>query len=117
MDKKEKAAKKDFIRNYINLGNGRFKDYEVDSLLDLAENREKYNGKSKTYKHSFDDWCSDGKYTRTETTSYTIKSDDDGIHIDEHYEYHDDDGQHGSYEKSYSTGRDLLNILHKVLEK
>ena len=38
-----------FILNYINLGNGSFKDYDVDFLLDLAENREKYNGKSKTY--------------------------------------------------------------------
>ncbi len=117
MDKKEKAAKKDIIRNYIDLANGRFRDDEVDSLLDLVENRDKYDGKTKTYEHSFDSWCSDGKYTRDEKTSYTLNAADDGIHIDEHYEYHDDDGAHGSSDRVYSTGREILSMLDKVLKR
>lgn len=63
MDRKEKQAKKSFISEAIDLANGRYKDEEVDSLYDLVENRSKYDGTARTYKHSFDSWCSDGKYT------------------------------------------------------
>ena len=114
MDRKEKKAKKSFISTAINLANGRFKDEEVDSLYDLVENRNKYDGTSKTYRHSFDSWCSDGKYTRNEETTYTFRGDDDGVRIEEHYHYHDDDGQSGSDDRVYSTGRDILSVLGKV---
>ena len=117
MDRKEKQAKKSFISNAIDLANGRYKDEEVDSLYDLVKNGDKYNGTSKTYRHSFDDWCSDGKYTRNEERTYTFRSDEKGIRIEEHYKYHDDDGQSGSSVSVYSTGRDILNILGKVFRK
>ena len=117
MDRKEKQAKKSFISEAIDLANGRYKDEEVDSLYDLVENRSNYDGTTRTYKHSFDSWCSDGKYTRDEETTYTFRGDESGVRIEEHYQYHDDDGQYGSSDRVYSTGRDILNVLGKVFKK
>ena len=114
MDRKEKQAKKSFISSAIDLANGRFKDNEIDTLYDLVENSSKYDGKSKTYKHSFDSWCSDGKYTRNEETTYTVRGDDRGVRIEESYQYHDDDGQTGGSDRVYSTGREILSILSKL---
>ena len=117
MDRKEKQAKKAFISGAIDLANGRFKDDEVDSLYDLVENREKYDGASKTYKDRYDGWSSDGRYTRKEETTYTFHGDESGVRIDEHYEYYDDDGQSGSIDRVLSTGREILNALDKVFGK
>ena len=116
MDRKEKKQMKERISDYLDLGNGRYKDDEVETLLDLTENREEYDGRSKTHRHSFTGWSSDGKYTRDEETTYTIRSDNDRVRIDEHYEYHDDDGQHGEYDRTYESGRDILNILREIFE-
>ena len=46
MNRKEKNEKKRIISEYIDLGNGRYKDSEVDSLHELATEPDKYNGKS-----------------------------------------------------------------------
>ncbi len=111
MDKEEKKEKKKIISEFINLSSGRFKDYEIDTLLDLVENRHKYNGRSKTYSDKFTDWCSDGKYTRWEDTTYTFNADDNRICIEVVYEYHDDDGQTGGTQTSFGTARAILNVL------
>lgn len=66
MDRKEKSYKKSKISEHIDLGNSRYRYDEVDTLHELATNREKYNGQTKTVKHRFDGWSSDGKYTREE---------------------------------------------------
>ena len=42
---------------------------------------------------------------------------ENGVRIEEHYQYHDDDGQSGSSDRVYSTGRDILNVLGKVFRK
>lgn len=115
MTPKEKREKKSAISAVIDLGNGRFKDHEVDTLYDLATRRDEYNGRSYTRKGSSNGWYSDGKYTRNYETTYTIRNDESGMRIDEHYEYHDDDGQTGSSDWSYRTGREILNNLDKVL--
>ena len=62
-------------------------------------------------------WCSDGKYTRDEETTCTFRGDESGVRIEEHYQYHDDDGQSGSRDRVYSTGRDILNVLGKVFKE
>lgn len=111
MDKKEKNEKKRVISEHIDLKNGRFKDDEVDTLHELATKREKYNGQTKTIKHKFDGWSSDGKYTREEETTYTFKGDDEGVRIEEKYHYHDDDGQKGESNTVHNTGRDILNLV------
>ena len=111
MNKKEKKEKKAIISEAIDLGNGRYKDEEVDTLLKLVNNRDEYSGKSRTHEKSEDGWYSGGKYTRNKETTYTFQSDEDGIRIDEHYEYHDDDGDSGGYDTSHRTGRAILNVL------
>ena len=117
MDSKEKKEKKSIIGSMIDLANGRYKDDEIDTLFDIVSNPDDYVGKSKTYRSSYTDWCSDGKYTRDKEYTYTIASNDNRLSIVEHYEYQDDDGQSGSYDTEYTTGREILNHLISVLGK
>lgn len=114
MDRGEKQEKKKLISSLIDLGNGRFKDEEVDTLYDLCQNHEKYHGKSKTYKRSFTDWTSDGKYNRNIKDTFTFLGDDKGIRIKQEYSYKDDDGQSGSSETVITKARDILNALNKI---
>ena len=113
MDKKDKIEKKRTIGTHINLGNGRYKDNEVETLYNLATNHEKYNGMTKTVKRRFDGWSSDGKYTREEETIYAFKGSDKGVHIEEKYQYFDDDGQRGEHITIHDTGRDILNLFKR----
>ena len=113
VDRKVKNAKKNIISEQINLGNGRYRDSEVNTLHDIVVNRGEYIGKSKTVKKSYTGWSSDGKYTRQEETIYSIKGDDSSLYIEEKYHYHDDDGQSDGFEQNYSTGREILNLLEK----
>ena len=113
VDRKVKNAKKNIISEQINLGNGRYRDSEVNALHDIVVNRSEYIGKSKTVKNSYTGWSSDGKYTRQEETIYSIKGDDSSLYIEEKYNYHDDDGQSDGFEQNYSTGREILNLLEK----
>ena len=115
MKKKKKNEKKRIISEYIDLGNGRYKDSEVDSLHELATEPDKYNGKSKTIRNKFDGVSSDGKYTREEETTYTLRGDKEGVRIEKKYQYHDDDGQTGENETVYNTGRDILNLFKSFL--
>ena len=115
MDRKEKNEKKRIISEHIDLGKGRYKDDEVDALHELTTNREKYNGQTKTVKHRLVGWSSDGKYTREEETTYTFKGDDEGVRIEEKYQYHDDDGQRGASDRVHNTGRDILNLFKSFL--
>jgi len=117
MDSKEKKEKKSIIGSVIDLANGRFKDDEVETLFDIVTNRDKYIGESKTYRNSFTDWSSDGKYTRDQEYTYTLNSKNDKISIGEHYEYHDDDGQSGSEDIEHTTAREILNLLDKIVSK
>ena len=115
MNKKEKQEKKSFISAAIDLANGRFKDSEVDRLYDLVKNREEYNGASKTHKRSYDSFSSDGRFTRDEETTFTFLSDENGVRIEERYQYHDDDGQSGSSVREHKTARDILSLLGDIL--
>ena len=115
MNRKEKSEKKRIISEYIDLGNGRYKDSEVDSLHELATEPDKYNGKSKTIRNKFDGVSSDGMYTREEETTYTLRGDKEGVRIEKKYQYHDDDGQRGENETVYNTGRDILNLFKSFL--
>lgn len=115
MDRKTKKELKEEIGKYIELGNGRFKDEEIETLHDLVSNREEYDGKTKTIKNDFIDRSSDGKYYREEETTFTIKGEEESIYIEENYQYHDDDGQRGGYNKNHNTARDILRLLKILL--
>ncbi len=114
MDRKEKQEKKQNISQYVDLANGRYTDDEIDRLIDLVNNRNKYNGKSKTIKNSYDSWSSDGKYTRDEETTYIFQNKPDGICIKEDYQFFDDDGHSGKTETEHRSAREILK-LSKVL--
>ncbi len=117
MDRKEKERLKAEIREYIDLGNGRFKDEEIEKLHSLVRNRSTYNGRSRTYPGSYKTFDSEDTYRVETKDTYTIHSDKSGIHID-HDSIRDwDDGQHDEYQESYTTGREILNALGKVLRK
>ena len=111
MDRKEKAEKKKVISERLDLSNQRFRDDEVDRLYDLTTHENGYDGKSKTFRNSFDGWYSGGKYTRTEENTYTIRDDDDGFRIDHHYESHDDDGEEHFSDGVLNTGRAVLDLF------
>lgn len=109
MNRKEKNEMKQYIGQFLDIAGGRYTDEEVEALYDAVENREFYNGRSYSAgPRSHDSWYSEGKFTRTEQTTWTFRCDSDGIRIDEDYSYHDDDGQEGGNQKSYSGGHEFL---------
>lgn len=116
MDRKQKNQMKSIISEFIDLGNGRYKDDEVDQLHDLVNNIDDYADTSRTYKNSFTDWSSDGKYRRDEETTYTLRNNNDRITIEEDYRYQDDDGQSGGFQRTYETGREILNLFGKIFK-
>lgn len=106
--------KRQLVGKRINLGNGRFKEYELDSLIDFIDDIGSYLGKSITEKHSKTSFCSDGKYTRDSQEKYTVCEDEEGIFLIEEYSFQDDDGAHGESQKEYRTARELLNMMYKI---
>ena len=117
MDRKEKNRLKAEISEQIDLGNGRYKDYEVEQLHSLVENRDAYDGQSRTYRKSYKTFDSEDTYRVEETDTYTFRSDDSGIRIEQDWTRDWDDGQHDTSHQSYNTGRGILNVLGKVIRK
>ncbi len=117
MDKKEKQRKCSIIADALDLAGARLKDSEVDTLFDIISDSESYDGKTKTVKNKFSSWCSDGKYTREEETTYTLFSDGDGVRIEKDYRYHDDDGQSDREKTILTTARGILGILNNIFNR
>ena len=114
MDRKEKNALKATISQFINLGNGRFKDSEVEELMSIVSNRDEYDGQSRTYRNSYKSFDSEDTYHVDETDTFTFHSDDAGIHIDEDYSRHWDDGQLDESHRTFDTARDILKLFRKT---
>lgn len=117
MDKNQKSEKKRIISEKIDLGNGRYKDEEIDKLFDLTNKPEICSLLNKTITNSYTGFSSDGKYTRNEETTYECNQDDRGIQLVKKYQYSDDDGQTGKSETQTNNGREILNILKSVFKK
>ena len=109
-----KKQKKQIIGRDIDLANGRFRDEEIDCLYDIVSNKNSYNGRTRTFKDSYDGWSSEGKFHRNETTSYKIRAGKRGVSIDESYYCHDDDGATWNENRSHTKARDILNVLKKA---
>ena len=114
MDKNEKKEKKNYISSAIEMANARLKDNEVDLLSDLVLNRKTYDGLAKSFKKTIYGISSEGKYTRNEKNTFTIRDNKDGLHIEELIEYSDDDGYSGKYVKLYKTAREILSVIGKI---
>ena len=117
MDRKEKNERKAKLSEYVNLGNGRFKDSEIEELESLIENREEYDGTSKTYRSSYKTFDSEDTYRVTENETYTFHNGDDGIRINRDFTRDWDDGQRDEEHDSYDTARGILNNLSKLFGK
>ena len=114
VERKEKNRLKAIISEHIDLGNGRYKDHEVEQLLSLVENRDAYGGKSSSYSRSYKSFDSEDTYRVEETGTYIFHSDDSGIHIDQEWVRDWDDGQHDTRHHSHSTGREILSVLWRI---
>lgn len=117
MDKKEKKSRKEKLSEYVILGNGRFKDYEIEDLEYLVENREKLDGTTKTYRSSYKSFDSEDTYRVNEEDTYTFHSDENGIRIDRDFQRHWDDGQNDTEKNSSETARDILTFASKLFRK
>ena len=117
MDRNEKNARKAKLSEFVNLGNGRFKDHEIEELESLVENRDELDGTTKTYHSSYKSFDSEDTYRVEEEDTYTFHSDDDGIHIKRDFERHWDDGQEDVSHEVYDTARDILNLTSKLFRK
>lgn len=117
MDRKEKNARKAKLSEYVNLGNGRFKDYEIEELESLIENRDNLDGTTKTYNSSYKTFDSEDTYHVEEKDTYTFHSDNEGIRIERDFERHWDDGQNDVSHEVYDTARDILSFASKLFGK
>lgn len=117
MDRKEKKARKDKLSKYVNFGNGRFKDYEIEELESLVENRDSLDGTTRTYRSSYKTFDSEDTYRVEEEDTYSFHSDDGGIHIKRDFQKHWDDGEDDVLQEVYDSARDILNLASKLFGK
>ena len=112
----ERQVKRTRIGQDIDLTGSRLKDGEVNKLFDFVTRIGQYLGQSRTKRSSFTSFSSDGKFTRTETDTYTIARDALGIFIDHHHENYDDDGDgvNGVYDERVDGARGILRLLTSV---
>ena len=109
----ERQVKRARIGQDIDLTGSRLKDGEVDKLFDFVTRIGQYLGQSHTERSSFTGPSSGGKFTRTETDTYTIARDALGIFIDHHHENYDDDGDgvNGVYDERVDGARGIIQLL------
>lgn len=117
MNKNEKNKRKAKLSEYIDLGNGHFKDSEIETLESLVENREILDGTKKTYYSSYKDFDSEDTYRVEVEDTYTFHSDNKGIYINQDLRKHWDDGQVDVSPKVYDKARDILNLTSKIFGK
>ncbi len=109
MDRKEKRK---IVGGSIDISKNRFKEEELDRLLGLVLNPKENDGLTKTIRKTKTDFSHDGKYTRDIERTFTLRSDNHGVRVEEHYEHHDDDGGSAKEDHVYTKGREILNLLH-----
>lgn len=114
MDRKEKNELKKSISEHIDLGNGRYKDEEIETLHALVEKRDEYNGRSRDYHYSYKTFDRSDTYRVEETYTYTFKNDESGIHIDRDMVKDWDDGQRDTSHERIDTGRGILKALNFI---
>lgn len=117
MDPKEKKERKARLSEHVNLGNARLKDHEIEELESLIDNREQFDGSSRTYRSSYKTFDSEDTYRVNETETFTFRDGDSGIRIDRDFQRDWDDGQRDEEHDSFDTARDILNLASKIFRK
>ncbi len=116
MDIKVRTVKRNRIGRDLDLSGTKLRESDVEILYDLVTNINDLLGETRTTRGSYTGFSSDGKFIRTESDTYTICQDDGGIFVDHHHEYHDDDGDSGSYDERVADGRGIINLLRTVFK-
>ena len=117
MNKKEKMERKAKLSEYVDFSNGRFKDYEIEELESIVNNRDELDGSTKTYRSSYKTFDSEDTYRVEEEDTYTFHSDDEGVRIERDFTRQWDDGQNDVLHEVYDTARDILNLASKLFGK
>ena len=95
------------IDSYIEIGNSRLKNDEVEFLYQFVTQYDRFIGITETIRNSYTGWSSDGKYTRWEKYTYSFEKNEVSIYVEE--SYHDDDGQGGRHDEVINTAREVIN--------
>lgn len=107
MDRNEKKQLRERIGEHLDVSGTRLTDGEATFLGQfIDEYGEMHQGRTETRKHSYERWSSDGKYTRTMTSTDTFT---DNIGIRQDSSYVDDDGQTDSSSRTIKDARGILN--------
>ncbi len=118
MDRKEKMDKKKYLKQYFEFGKDRFSDNEINILLFLVNNIEKFIGASKNANYSHEDWdLDDGKYTRHYDETYTIERKGSKIICKEEGSYRDDAGPSIPIKRIITDAKELVRIIEKYFIK
>ena len=117
MDRKEKNVRKAKLSEYVNLGNGHFKDHEIEELESLVENRNVLDGTTRTYRSSYKTFDSEDTYRVEEEDTYTFHGGDGGIHIKRDFRRHWDDGQDDVSHEVHDTARGILSLASRLFKK
>ncbi len=117
MDRKEKNQRREKLKEYFNLDNCRLKDYEVEKLESLVENREKLDGSTISRRNSYKTFDSEDTYRVEERDTYTFRNDNSGIYIDRDYEKRWDDGQNETLHIKLDSAREILGLAWEFLKK
>ena len=115
MNIREKNEKKSVISQFIDLQNGRYSDDEIDLLYNLAQNRNKYNGKSKS-KRSLPHRIKhiNGSFDRITETTHTFIVQNDRILIVKERTDYDEDKTWAPDITVYNTAKDILKNIYEV---
>lgn len=112
MDKKEKSERKSRLSKYIDLGNSRLKDSEIEKLEKVVKNKSKNDGKKKVYQTSYKTYDSSDTYHVKEKRVLEFHGNEKKISVSKNW----DDGQVDVSTKNYSTARELLRIVDKIVD-
>ena len=115
MDVQEKHEKKEFISQYINLAGGRFTDWEIDQLYELASNYSSYIGERVTKnlgRHK--EYDSEDTYWVTESISFEYIEHEGYLCILETRMVEYDDGTVNEYSTYHNTARKILRTISKL---
>ncbi|MCW6666531.1 hypothetical protein NHG34_03110 [Aerococcaceae bacterium NML190938] len=104
-DKKARLSK---LSEFVDLGNSRLKEQEIEILEWLVKNKEALDGTTKTYSNSTKTFDSDGTYRVNYKDTYTFRSSKFGIFIEHESESRYDDGTVNNSIKTYSTAREIF---------
>lgn len=108
---------RDTFGNLINLENMKLNPGDMTQITKIGQNINDLVGKEEVFEYTERNWSSEGKYIRKtyEVFKFVMIQGKLGIH--HIVSYHDDDGTSGGYENTITGGREILNIIKKLIKR